>query len=122
MAQTIDYSLISNPELLDIVDEEWMRDTMPDDSESLQGCTGRAPHYYCSGHKAARTGGLHEASLAGWALLHPQHVLTVHLVRCAGIPLPEGVSPPSDDLDAADDAKENGKVEKWHELALVVPR
>jgi hypothetical protein len=36
MSQTIEYSLV-RPNLLDIVDEEWMRDTLPDDSKNPLG-------------------------------------------------------------------------------------
>ena len=31
MSSSVDYSLISNPALLDTVDEDWLRDTFPDD-------------------------------------------------------------------------------------------
>ena len=33
MSKTIDCRQYSRPELLDVVDEEWARDTLPDDSE-----------------------------------------------------------------------------------------
>ena len=36
MSKTIHYSLISEPHLLDLVDEEWRKDKLPDDSKS--GC------------------------------------------------------------------------------------
>lgn len=35
MSSTIDYRLTCRPELLDIVDEEWLKDTLPVDSECL---------------------------------------------------------------------------------------
>lgn len=31
MSSTIDYRFITNPELLDLVDEEWLRETLPVD-------------------------------------------------------------------------------------------
>jgi len=34
MSSSVDYSLISNPALLDTVDEDWLRDTFPDDGTS----------------------------------------------------------------------------------------
>jgi len=46
MASTIPAYMISSPELLDVVDEEWARDTLPDD-----GAWGGA------GAPAARSGG-----------------------------------------------------------------
>ena len=33
MSSTIHYSAITDPHLLDIVDEAWMRDKLPDDRE-----------------------------------------------------------------------------------------
>jgi len=35
MSKTIHYSLISEPHLLDLVDEEWRKDKLPDDSVPL---------------------------------------------------------------------------------------
>lgn len=32
MAANIHFSLVSHPQLLDIVDDEWARDTLPDDN------------------------------------------------------------------------------------------
>ena len=33
MSTTIHFSVISQPELLDVVDDEWMQDTLADDGE-----------------------------------------------------------------------------------------
>jgi len=35
MSTTIHFSLISNPQLLDVVDEEWMQDKLEDDGRDL---------------------------------------------------------------------------------------
>lgn len=35
MSSTIHFSLISNPQLLDVVDEEWMQDKLEDDGELI---------------------------------------------------------------------------------------
>jgi hypothetical protein len=42
MSKTIHYSLKSEPHLLDLVDDEWRRDKLPDDSKlwALTGITG----------------------------------------------------------------------------------
>lgn len=37
MASTIAHNLITEPHLLDIVDDEWARDTLPDDGASVAG-------------------------------------------------------------------------------------
>lgn len=34
MSSTVHFSLISNPQLLDVVDEEWMQDSLEDDGET----------------------------------------------------------------------------------------
>jgi len=31
MSATLHYSLVREPELLDVLDEEWLKDTLPDD-------------------------------------------------------------------------------------------
>ncbi|BDA42083.1 hypothetical protein COCOBI_02-8840 [Coccomyxa sp. Obi] len=36
MSITIHFSLISQPELLDVIDDEWMQDTLADDDIPLQ--------------------------------------------------------------------------------------
>ena len=36
MSTTIHFSLISNPQLLDVVDEEWMQDKLEDDGELVR--------------------------------------------------------------------------------------
>ena len=38
MASTISHNLISEPHLIDVIDDEWARDTLPDD-----GAPGRGP-------------------------------------------------------------------------------
>ena len=35
MSTTLHYSLVGEPELLDILDEDWLRDTLPDDGALL---------------------------------------------------------------------------------------
>ena len=35
MSSSIHFSLISNPQLLDVVDEEWMQDKLDDDGELI---------------------------------------------------------------------------------------
>ena len=41
MSTTIHFSLISNPQLLDVIDEQWMQDKLEDDG-------GRLPHSKCA--------------------------------------------------------------------------
>ena len=31
MSATLHYSLVGEPELLDVIDEDWLRDTLPND-------------------------------------------------------------------------------------------
>jgi hypothetical protein len=47
MASTIHYSAITEPHLLDVVDEAWMRDTLPDDRKCMYTLHGYGDQYYC---------------------------------------------------------------------------
>lgn len=40
MSKTIHYSVITHPELIDIVDEAWAKDTLPDDGQRRLGEKG----------------------------------------------------------------------------------
>ncbi|CAK0748189.1 hypothetical protein CVIRNUC_001820 [Coccomyxa viridis] len=68
MSSTIHFSLISNPQLLDVVDEEWMQDKLEDDDmplpEGVQGPPGdmdEVPEEQARGKQAEKWGdlGLH---------------------------------------------------------------
>lgn len=37
MATTVEHTLITDPELLDVVDDAWLQDTLPDDSALARG-------------------------------------------------------------------------------------
>jgi hypothetical protein len=37
---TVHFSQITEPELLDIVDDAWLQDKLPDDSKQLGPCAG----------------------------------------------------------------------------------
>jgi hypothetical protein len=96
MAQTINYSLIRRPELLDIVDEEWAKDEMPADGESRRPPPARRA----------------VPRLARAALSRAQAPPSA-----AEIPIPEGVKPLGDDMD---EPPELGALDAdaWPELGL----
>jgi hypothetical protein len=101
MAQTINYSLIRRPELLDIVDEEWAKDEMPADGKSRRPPPAAA--------RRPPSGSLHSACAARSRAHSPP--------SAAEIPIPEGVKPLGDDMD---EPPEPGAldVDAWPELGL----
>ena len=48
MSSTIHFSLVSNPQLLDVVDEEWMQDKLEDDGELIIPCLKIHPLWCCT--------------------------------------------------------------------------
>lgn len=54
MAATIDFSLIREPHLLDLIDEEWAAERLPDDGEAAPGtCRSAAAYAYAPAAAAA---------------------------------------------------------------------
>mgnify|MGYP006297665547 CR=1 FL=1 len=116
--------LITRPHLLDIVDEDWMRDTLPDD--------GKHVHAFCGPLLLLSCCAEFEISLRsaiGFArhrrppCRHPR--LRLSLLP-AVVPLPEGVVAPSDEQEELGTDKKAAKPaeqqrEGWSELGLGVP-
>lgn len=128
MAQKGAARLTTNPHLLDIVDEEWLRDTLPVDSEwagsrrsvapllTLVERTSSSPSSLRPRH--ARNKGQRRA-----AWVPPPQTTRAHWPCPAGVPLPRGVVGPSEDTDpVANDNKKLGAKgstgQAWNELGM----
>lgn len=95
MSQSLHYSLTTHANLLDVLDEAWRQDTLPDDGEGGQ-----------EGEHAMRFG--------------RQSQRKRMLVARADIPLPEGLVPP---LEETEDLREGLQSQEkhtaqWQELGL----
>ena len=61
MASTIDFTLLRDPQLLDLLDDEWVQDSLPDDGEAqvaLRECRRdreQPPHLQLDGLAAPAT-------------------------------------------------------------------
>lgn len=96
MASTIDFSLIREPQLLDLIDDEWARDRLPDDGKPGQlgsVCVGR---------------------ISGKSLAHPPLTARASAVPPADVPLPANAQLLAD-VEEESKAKEP---ERWLELGL----
>ena len=95
-------------QLLDIVDDEWRADTLPFDGES--------PSRYHETHPDLT---LHpSASLPSVRPTSHRADPRPSRPKPAEVPLPPGVTPPTDDVDDNNDTVGKPQPEKWNELAL----
>ena len=53
-----------------------------------------------------------------WSLAVISGVMLRRVRRCADVPLPEGMQPPSDDQDDKDEAEPRKEPERWSDLGL----
>ena len=92
MSSTIDSRLVTDPQLLDVVDEEWQRDVLPDDG----------------------AGGVEERGEEGraGAERHPPPPPARH----ADVPVPPEAQPAADEQEEG--PKDPRQPERWLELGL----
>lgn len=106
MSSHVHYTQISEPALLDVVDEAWARDRLPDDSERCRDRTRAA----C----AARLGCQHLTRTCCCLLLLAAHTR-------AGIPLPAGAQGMPDDAEELQQEQPPPaaqRKERWLDLGL----
>ena len=98
------YSLIGEPELLDVIDDDWLRACLPDDGAlpHTRACT----HAHPSPRKFV------------FAYSTPRTSVTEFLALSPDVPMPEGVPPPTDDHEELRTGVHSKSPEKWGELAL----
>ena len=91
----VHYAQISDPQLLDIVDEDWMREKLPDDGRLVGGSGGGG------GEKRA-----------------PSPTSRKHKKYNTAVPLPERVTPPSEETDDLQPDPQPPQKERWGDLGL----
>eukprot|EP00967_Tisochrysis_lutea_P073184 scaffold97894_cov22-Tisochrysis_lutea.AAC.1 len=106
MSATIDKRLVTEQHLLDIIDDEWLKDTLPDDF--LQGVTDKV---YTKAIKVKATKCAH-ASIPNCSYFA--------VGVGALVPLPEGLEAAPEGLDEEKLSKGiQGKPERWNEPGLL---
>ena len=95
MSVTLHYSQIREPDLLDVVDDAWAQDKLPNDGNGAD---------------------LPSLALLGASLLNVMFNFTLRV----DIPLPEGLMPPVDETDDLREELEarNKRPDRWVELGL----
>ena len=101
----VHYTQISDPFLLDVVDEEWMRESLPDDGGWWTRERGRG------------------GGETGWqstrAQPPPTHSPLSHKKKqTTAVPLPERVTPPSEETEDLQPDPQPPQKERWADLGL----
>jgi hypothetical protein len=111
---TVHYSQIMEPELLDIVDDAWLQDKLPDDSASR--ARARVCGHTVHGARAAPNDSAHARACPPTRSSCIAHRNSKHT---AGIPLPPGkhayVAEPDEQQEQQPPAKQR---DKWLDLGL----
>ena len=132
----VHHAQISRPELLDVVDDEWMQDKLPDDGAMAGALEFRCHHI---GRASVCCRGQSRLTFGGTNVV-PQRVrsstsaaqtccMLLHTAGCpsqilqglpADIPLPEGITPPTEEYDEMREEGGNAlsKPARWTELGL----
>lgn len=94
MAASVSYLQTGDPELLDVIDDEWLSDTLPDDGEEL-GASAKS----ASKEKAP-------VPSTDWGRV------------LSDIQLPPGTAPPNDEQEGEIVDARTSEPERWLELGL----
>lgn len=113
MSNTAHYTQIAEPELLDVVDDAWLQDKLPDDSElqfSLCCCCKKGVW----GAFQLRPQGACTCTQCQYRCLTPTNPSNLP----AGVPLPQGMQIFVEELDEQQEQRPAVKKERWLDLGL----